>query len=168
MSKWWLVGMMLGLALVQGYFLSALSGGQIVINFVLVTAIFICLRRSIKLTVVLAVWGGFWLDVAAGNYFGVRMLLLAGLVVGVDLLRRGGLDFNRRSVLLPSVAIAAYLYDFVLLALFWFSSRHFSWDAVLLRRWSLGVLLTVILAAVVQSRLKAPPDQALSGLISRL
>ena len=146
MNKWTLAAGLGAAALLQAYLVSAIGGGQVVPNLLLLILLTVAVTRSFKFALTMALWTGLWLDIANGHYFGLQMFLFSLFVLAVSWLKKAGLEFDRRLTVLPLLVAAAYLYNFTLLGVMWLGARHISWQFRLFEQWSIGVLIVLIVA----------------------
>lgn len=153
MNRWLIAFLVLAAALLQAHFFSGLSGGNIIPNLVLVTLVMLTLQRSLSLALVMAVWGGLWLDVAGPLTFGVQISIYLLLVLLIWALKRFGLEFDRRGSYSAAVLAGAYLYNLFWLLILWISAGALkaSWKVVV--NWTWEALIAATLAWLFGRRL---------------
>lgn len=155
MSRGWLTALVWTTAMVQAYFFSGLSSGSFSVNLLLVILFFVAISSSLRFSLLLAAWGGLWLDVAAGQ-LGVRMAVMLLVVLLIIWQQRVlGLEFSRRGPRLVSLLLLSLIYNFLLLLAGWLSLQAVHWQWSLLMWWSVEAGLTVGLAWLVGKRLQA-------------
>ncbi|MBI4101062.1 rod shape-determining protein MreD [Candidatus Microgenomates bacterium] len=114
MKRWWVLLVVWVIAILQGYFISGLSGSLLVPNLLLLVVLGVAVTRELRLSLLAAAWGGFWLDVASMNSFGLRMIWLVLFVLLVFRLKGWGLEFKRPAVMIIVLAAALWLYNLTL------------------------------------------------------
>ncbi len=105
-------------ALIEGFFLGGLGGGDLTPHLVLVAVLLAAARADPKAAVVYGVWGGFWLDVIGLTYFGIRSLMLGAWGLLIWRLHRIGIDLQRRT----TIAIIASLGSLFFSLSFWLAA----------------------------------------------
>lgn len=99
-------------ASLQAWFFSAMGTNWLIPNFVLVLIILISVHRSTHFALAMAIWGGFWLDLAGATNFGMNMLTYCLVVAGVVLLRNGGVDFSFKPTIVATAGFMAIIISF--------------------------------------------------------
>src|SRR3972149_5554852 len=94
-KSWWLVVLWV-VAMVQGYFVSAMTLAMVVPNLVWLFLILATPLIGRRFSLLLPLWGGLWLDVIGQMYFGLRTGTLILLTVGLWLLMGWGVDLRSR------------------------------------------------------------------------
>lgn len=112
-------------ALVQGYFISALTGAAIVPNLVLVILTLYSLKAPVRSAITAALWAGFWLDIASYTHFGFRAVWFVALVGLITLVKRAGLETDKLWLGILLVAAVSLLYNLSLLLMVAVSSSGF-------------------------------------------
>jgi rod shape-determining protein MreD len=153
-NKWLILVVLWLAAVLQAYFLAAVSGSSLMLQLVLLLVVWVACVRGLKLSLLAAIWAGFWLDSLSSTNFGFNMLLFVAVVTLVWLLKRFGVDFSSRASVLIVMALAILIYDMALLIGLWLDSGDLFWRAGLLA-WLAGeVVVNLAVVAVANRRLQ--------------
>lgn len=141
------------LALVQGYLLSGFSQA-VIPNLMIVAVILIASRLPLRPAVILAGWGGWWLDVASNLHFGFRTLWMMGLAGLLSWFFKSGLEVNR-GILMAVCALASLIYNLSLLIGLWLDSSELIWPWAVLPGWLVEAGLSSLVLAIAYNWVKS-------------
>lgn len=155
MNRGWLVLLVWLAVMIQGWFFSALALPWLTPNIVLIILLAVSLSRSWRLSVGLALWAGFWLDVASKSFLGFNMLLLLAFVLLIRTLKSRGVDFSF-SISTPLVlGISAFAFNAAQMLRLIGSSPSLGGIGGVIMAWGWQAVLTASLGLIVMSRLEA-------------
>jgi len=152
-------------AFLQAYFFSSLGIAWLIPNLLLILLFYISLERGFRMSLIMALWGGFWLDVASNSQFGFYVLAYSSFVGLLAVARLRGIDFNNPVVLSASLLLGIALINLTKLLLIIGDGAGFSGLGWLLPTWILESVVTVVIARLVGGRLQAglAPIPSLQG-----
>lgn len=155
MNRWWLVILVWLVAMIQGWFFSALALPWLTPNLILIILLVVTLRRGWQLSIGLALWAGFWLDIASKSFLGFYMLLLTLFVLLVRMLKHRGIDFSF-SISTPLVlGLASFAFSLAQLLRLIGTSPAMGGLGLVVLGWAWQAMLTALLGWLVVGRLES-------------
>ncbi|MEO7617317.1 MAG: rod shape-determining protein MreD [Candidatus Saccharibacteria bacterium] len=158
MKQYLLISIMIGALILQVSFLPALRPFGVVPNLVLIVVAASALTGPLVSAMILALGGGFILDLASGSDFGLRTGLLAFAVLICAYVARSGLRFGSRLQLLIVVVVISTLTPLIIVPEIIFAGGRVNFPTVI-ARWiatigcnaALAVTLGPIFATIARS-----------------
>lgn len=140
-------------AVLQAWFFSALGFTWLMPNIVLVLLVLITLNKSVHFALAMAVWSGFWLDLAAFSYFGFNMLTYSLAVGFIVMLKNTGIDFNFKPSLVVTSVVGALIISVTKLLLLIGGSVGWGGFAAVVGTWVLQAICTGLVMMIVSDYL---------------
>lgn len=135
-------------SITQAWFFSALGLSWLIPNIVLVLIILITIHRSTHFALAMAIWAGFWLDLAGTSNFGLNIFTYCLVVASIMLLRNGGVDFSFKPAIVVATGFGAIIISFSKLILLFGSSIGWGGFAAVLAIWVSQAVCTALLMAL--------------------